>query len=121
MNPKAREHRYTRLREMLCIACTLEGMPQPMFPEIHHLNGGGHAGQKRRGDEFTIPLCPWHHQGRPPDPMTTIAGAYIEYGPSLKHHSRQFREKYGSDDYLLTCVNIEIEHRDRIARRTACS
>jgi hypothetical protein len=114
MNPKAREHRFRRLKEMLCIACNIEGLPQPMYPEIHHLNLGGKAGQARRGDEFTIPLCRYHHQGQPPSGEST-SSARVLYGPSLKYHSRAFREKYGSDDELLAKVNAEIVRRDRIA------
>jgi hypothetical protein len=116
MNPKAREHRYRRLKEMGCIACSIEsgGLWSCGVLEIHHLNGGGHAGQKRRGDEFTIPLCSYHHQGQPPSGEST-SSARVLYGPSLKYHSRNFREAYGSDDELLAKVDAEIGRRDRVA------
>jgi hypothetical protein len=117
MNPKAREHRFRRLREMGCVACSIEsgGIWSCGVLEIHHLNLGGKAGQARRGDEFTIPLGLWHHQGRPPSGEST-SSARVLYGPSLKYHSRAFRAEYGSDDELLAKVNDEIERRDRIAR-----
>jgi hypothetical protein len=102
VNPRAREHRFRRLKEMGCVACWLMN-EVPQHPEIHHLNEGGHAGQKRRGDEFTIPLCVWHHQGRT-DQFT------LRYGPSLAKQSREFRRVYGTDDELLSITN----HRVRV-------
>jgi hypothetical protein len=116
MNPKVREHRYRRLTEIGCIACSIEGTGVWSCGslEIHHLNLGGKAGQKRRGDPFTIPLGKWHHQAQPPSGEST-SSARVLYGPSLKYHSRAFREKYGSDDELLEKVNAEIVRRDRIA------
>jgi hypothetical protein len=73
----------------------------------HHLNLGGNAGQKRRGDEFSIPLGPWHHVGEPPRGMTK-ADAAIKFGPSLALQSRQFRAAYGSDDELLAVTNAKL-------------
>lgn len=109
VNAKAREHRFRRLKEMGCIACWKEGIPD-VPPEIHHLNLGGRAGQKRRGDEFTVPLCQWHHQGKRDDLDRQPPG------PSLKLHSREFRERYGKDDELLAKVNDLIRMTDDLAR-----
>jgi hypothetical protein len=104
VNRKQREHRFRRLKELGCVACWLSGTPD-VYPEIHHLNLGGHAGQKRRGDEFTIPLCRWHHQGQVPEMS----------GPSLKWSPKVFRERYGTDDELLAKVNDLIRQRDELA------
>jgi hypothetical protein len=104
MNRYQRERRFRRLKEIGCIACWMEG-DMNVHPEIHHLNLGGHAGQKRRGDEFTIPLCEWHHQGKVPE----------RRGPSLKWSPKVFREKYGTDDQLLAKVNDIIRMRDEMA------
>lgn len=114
MNPRAREHRFRRLKELGCVASWMEGFPM-MPAEIHHLNEGGKAGQKRRGDEFTIPLSPWHHRGVV---MTghTRASMREQFGPSLAHESRAFRERYGTDDELLAKVNDWIRKRDAIAK-----
>lgn len=99
-----------RRREALwalgCIACRREGF-YCVRAEIHHLNLDGKAGQARRGEEFTIPLCPWHHQGKPV-PALTIEQTRETYGPSLKLESRKFRERYGSDDTLLAATNLLI-------------
>lgn len=111
MNPRDREHRFRRLKEMGCIACLLDRLPG-VYPEIHHLNGGGHAGQKRRGDEFTIPLCQWHHQGKPM-PNTPVDG------PTLKYHSRAFRARYGTDDGLLSRTNSIIARMDAVSKGEA--
>jgi hypothetical protein len=113
MNPKAREHRFRRLKEIGCWPCNVIGFPE-MYPEIHHLNEDGKAGQERRGDEFTVPLCPWHHRG-------VCMQGYVEtqmllmLGPSLKLHSRLFRERFGTDDVILAKVDAEIARRDRVA------
>src|SRR5262245_9974617 len=116
MNPKAREHRFRRLKEMGCIACWKDGRMN-VFPEIHHLNLGGRAGQKRRGDEFTIPLCVWHHQGHVPTAGALSISERAElWGPSLKLHSKAFRARYGADDALLKRVNGLIRQMDEVAK-----
>lgn len=99
MNPKDREHRFRRIREIGCLAC-LKLKLGYRFPEVHHLNLGGKAGQKRRGDVCTIGLCGWHHQAHVPQDMTFRATVLL-LGPSLKLHSRAFRQKFGTDDELL--------------------
>jgi len=109
MTPKARERRFSRLKFMGCIACWTEGTMANA--EIHHLNLGGHAGQKRRGDEFTIPLCRWHHQGHVEAGHTATSMREVR-GPSLARHSKKFREKYGKDDALLAKVNDLLRQMD---------
>lgn len=102
MTPKARALRFLRLKELGCICCRKLGWY--CAPEIHHLNLDGKAGQKRRGDEYTIPLCRWHHQG-----VVFVAWSLTEmrnkFGPSLKLASRAFRARFGTDDQLLNEVN----------------
>jgi hypothetical protein len=113
VTPKAREHRFRRLKEMGCIASWLDGRPN-VPAEIHHLNLGGRAGNKRRGDEFTIPLSAWHHRGEPL-PGRTATQMTLIYGPSLARESRAFRQRYGTDDQLLSKVNDLIRQVDEIA------
>lgn len=113
MNPRAREHRFRRLKELGCIACWKDGRPD-VYPEIQHLNLDGHAGQKRLGDEFTIPLCKWHHQKHRMDPSRDAEWHEQLLGPSLKDAAK-FHEKYGSDDELLAKVNDLIRQRDEMA------
>jgi hypothetical protein len=113
VNPRARERRFRRLKEMGCIASWLDGrMNVPA--EIHHLNLGGKAGQARRGDEATIPLSPWHHRGEPL-PGYTATQMREQFGPSLARQSKAFRERYGTDDELLAKVDDIIRMRDEMA------
>lgn len=90
-----------------CVACVMQNCIQPNRSEEHHLNLDGHAGQKRRGDEYSIPLCGWHHRGEAPIHVTK-SGAGLIYGPSLALTSRLFRQRYGSDDALLARTNAQI-------------
>jgi hypothetical protein len=91
-----------------CIACELEDLTQPNRTEEHHLNLDGKAGQKRRGDEFSIPLCQWHHRSVTVHEYTQ-GEMHWRYGPSLAKESKAFRERYGSDDLLLELTNGKLE------------
>ena len=96
MNAKERERRFRYIGEIGCICCRRYGH-KDVPCDVHHLNLDEHAGQKRRGDEYTIGLCTWHHRGFP-QPTA-------EVGPSLKHEPRRFRHVFGSDDELLEDQN----------------
>jgi hypothetical protein len=113
MTPRAREHRFRRLKEMGCIACFLSGTPD-VYPEIQHLNLGSHAGQKQLGDEFTIPLCKWHHQAHRIHETRDSKWHEAIFGPSLKS-ARKFHARYGSDATLLAKVNDLIRQMDDVA------
>jgi len=109
VTPDERTYRFQRLTEMGCVACRKLGyLCWPV--EIHHLNLDGKAGQERRGDEFTIPLCAWHHQGNPGSRMTPKASETL-FGPSLKLHSKRFRAEFGSDNELLALTNQWLEQQ----------
>ena len=88
-----------RIVELGCVACQSEH-PEWLHPlEVHHLNDCG----RNRGHEFTICLCGWHHEGRPPGQFNSRQAAEM-FGPSLKHareDGQTFHERYGSDDNLL--------------------
>ena len=92
------------IRALPCIACKMYGHAQPNGTEEHHLNLGGKAGQKRRGEDFSIPLCKWHHRGLAQANKTTLQMRH-QFGPSLAKQSKMFRETYGSDDDLLAKTN----------------
>lgn len=93
-----RERRLEALSGLGCILCRQRHRFQ--HGDIHHLNLGGHAGQKRRGDRFTICLCPWHHRAVPL-PGLDLKRTETLCGPSLARSPRLFRETWGSDDDLL--------------------
>lgn len=105
MTPEQIDGRCQRIYQIGCIACRLRGWVNQC--QVHHLNLGGHAGQVRRGDEFTIGLCPWHHVGEPIRGLTAHVCRML-YGPSLKVESRRFREEFGDDDTLLARVDARI-------------
>jgi hypothetical protein len=110
VNPEKFKRRCIRIREIGCLACRRVGFYT--VPEVHHLNLGAHAGQVRRGDEFTIGLCPYHHQGRPhpaflPDQVRDILG------PSLAKAPNTFRQVFGSDDALLAWQNELLERTEK--------
>lgn len=108
MNQSEKNERYRALRRIGCIACIIEGNGVWCGPpEVHHLNSFGHAGMKRRGDEFTICLGSWHHRGVAPRGMTRDVMTHL-YGPSLALDSKQFRFSYGRDDDLWATTQSKL-------------
>ncbi len=96
-----------QVKRLRCLACEIEDMPQPNSTEAHHQNAGGHAGQKRLGDEYQVPLCGWHHRGVRPVGMSIDAMTRL-YGPSLALDSKQFRFAYGSDSHQLAMTRFKL-------------
>lgn len=92
------------IKQLPCIACELEEVDQPNKTEEHHLNFDGKSGQERRGDDYSIPLCQWHHRAVRRNAFTNDAMTYL-YGPSLALDSPQFRLAYKTDDHLLELTN----------------
>jgi hypothetical protein len=110
--------RFQRIYEIGCIACRHMGwFCQPC--QVHHLNLGQHAGQKRLGDDHTIGLCPWHHQGLPMGAMSRDK-TRDTLGPSMALEPVRFREAFGSDGALLAEQNRLIERAElRVVGRRA--
>src|SRR5688572_10509069 len=101
--------RTMAIKSLPCIACRLYGVHfQPYPTEEHHLNLGGKAGQKRRGDDYSIPLCSWHHRAVMKPSIDSKAMSAL-YGPSLAKQSRLFRQTFGTDDQLLALTNEKLE------------
>ena len=95
---KAQRARFAAIHDVGCIACRLAGLPHTPC-EIHHLTIGGRHGQKRRGHDYTIGLCSYHHRNAsPPWPS-------FDCGPSYAAQPRAFRERFGDDDFLLAYQN----------------
>jgi len=88
------------IREVGCIACRAMGYGY-VACEVHHLTLGGKHGQKRRGEQFTVGLCTFHHRGQPD-------GYGHERGPSYALQPRAFRERFGNDAALLAQQNALI-------------
>lgn len=104
-NGKTRDlKRYEALRSIGCVCCLIEGHREQCGPvEIHHLVDKGtraHSG----GNQSTIPLGRYHHQGIP-FMDTTVTYMRARFGPSLRLESREFAKVYGSQRDLLAKVN----------------
>ena len=98
------QKRYEALIHIGCICCRLQESTCCGPVEVHHLNLGGKAGQRRLGDDYTIPLGAWHHRGTPYW-METKSRMRTLFGPSLALQSKLFRERYGTDETLLAKTN----------------
>lgn len=96
--------RYDALREIGCVCCLIEGHREPCGPvEIHHLVDKGtraHSG----GNQSTIPLGKYHHQGTP-FMDRTVTYMRNRFGPSKRLEGREFTKVYGTDRQLLARVN----------------
>jgi hypothetical protein len=116
MTTKAIQRRYLRIYELGCICCRSRGWFSPC--QIHHLNLGQHAGQKRIGDEASIGLCPYHHVGQIDRAISPEALRLL--GPSLALEPVKFRKVFGSDQELLAKQNELIaEKESMVIGRTA--
>lgn len=94
--------RFAGFRAIGCIACRTRGVFSQA--DVHHLLSGG----RRRGHQFTVPLCPYHHRGQPPDGVS-MAEANRYYGPSLARAPKSFRAEFGDDETLLATTNTLLE------------
>lgn len=115
LNKSEKDARYEALYAIGCLCCRIN-IATKLFKatglrcEIHHLNQDGKHGNKRRGDEFTIPLCTWHHRGKgvppnEPNKQITVEEMAAKYGPSWVQSGNRFHEEYPTDDELLEFVN----------------
>lgn len=96
---KAQAIRMEAIHRCGCIACRkYRGLISPA--EVHHLTVGGRHGQKRRGHDFTVGLCAWHHRGE-----GVLQELEPRLGPSYARTPRLFRETFGQDDELLAYQN----------------
>lgn len=96
--------RLELLHKFPCMACEKDGNKQPNRTEAHHLVWFG----KRRGHDYTIPLCGWHHRGEPLMFVSCTTMADL-YGPSLARSKRAFVDRYGTEDQLLKEIDERIE------------
>lgn len=106
---KAEAERIRACKEGPCIACESLGdhwlqRCDAEGCDYHHLK----SGNMRRGHEYGIGLCVWHHRGHPLPGLTSPQMREL-FGPSLMDGSRLFHETYGSDDELLAMQNRLLE------------
>ena len=105
---KADQKRFAALHRLGCICCLML-LDTHSDPDIHHLLSGG----KRKGNEYTIPLCPWHHRSVAVGNMTNRAMTRA-FGPSLADGSRTFDERWGTQHQLLERVNGMLSSGNRL-------
>ena len=91
------EIRDFALREIGCIACRMDGRGYVPCEKHHLLKTGRHGNGKRRGERYTIGLCPYHHRG--------IGNPAVFGSPSLAREPRSFRMRYGEDGPMLALQN----------------
>ncbi len=116
--------RFELLGRAECICCILNSTSLfqstkslGLAIERHHLNAGGKSGGKKLGDEFTSPLCSWHHRGS--FNQCAAPGGHdgwqwqmkqaAIYGPSWAMGTKLFRPVYGDDADMLEMANALIE------------
>jgi hypothetical protein len=102
---KAQAEHFERLQLLGCVACRKKhGIAR--FPvEMHHLI----SGSRRRGHDFVLPLCSWHHRGVTEGGMN--ANKMMAYhGPSFALNPKMFRIHFGTDLELLAEVNGLMEN-----------
>lgn len=88
--------RFGALVRIGCCVCRRE-TGQYATPVIHHLRGHPWSGMGRRAkDEYTIPLCPAHHQ-------------YGGHGTAYHAGAREFEARHGTQAELLEWTNGAIE------------
>lgn len=61
----------------------------PSWVRIHHRTTGDLHGNPQLGQDKTVALCDWHHQGVLLEGYTVL-GMLLAFGPSLHHHKRAF-------------------------------
>lgn len=100
----AQHLRADAIRDVGCLACRLRFPDkEPVLAELHHLTIGGRHGQKRRGHDYIIGLCTWHHRGESDKPNKARMRKWL--GPSYAREPAAFRETFGDDDFLLDAQN----------------
>ncbi len=93
---KAQQAYHDAARALGCVVCRYRiarGMQQNVqcgVVHIHHRNLGDLHGQKQLGHDSIVAMGAWHHDG---DclPGMTVERMREVYGPSFKHHARDFR------------------------------
>lgn len=96
---KADQARVDKFRAVGCIVTRLFHHDYADY-DIHHITDCG----RRMGNAFVIPLSPWFHRGVVPYGMTERR-AYLELGPTLEKHKREFVERFGTELELLAKTN----------------
>lgn len=97
--------RFNALVRHGCVCCRQLGYINRSV-DIHHLV----EGNKRLGDNETIPLCPYHHRGVIPAEMSQRDAERL-LGPTRHYHGRKpFEARWGTERELLKNVDDAIQN-----------
>lgn len=87
---KAQQANQDAQRAHGCAACHLRHNVRSCGNvRVHHRTTGDLHGQKQLGQDHTVALGDWHHQGVLL-PGFTVESMRKAFGPSLHHHKRDF-------------------------------
>ena len=100
---KADQKRLDIIHRLPCLACVQDGSVQPSATEAHHIVDKGYR-KHSGGHQSTLPLCKYHHRGETPLGFT-VDEMHFTHGPSMFHHGKEFKQRYGTQRELLDRVN----------------
>lgn len=99
---KLEQRRFQEIQERGCVPCYLESIRrhrewQPEPCDIHHTAGGNNH-------LATYGNCPWHHRGIVKNdwPWKVMQDLF---GPSMARSPREYRLRYGTEEYLVQLQN----------------
>lgn len=104
--------RLERLAGMRCLACLIQGPPQPFRTEVHHLVDFGYR-KHSGGHDATVPLCGWHHRGQCL-PGWTGSQMRDRFGPSLALSRREFVGAFYPERDLLEITDEALRIMDEL-------
>lgn len=128
-NPTASQQRHQDAqRADGCAFCRIlgfsfAGLQDGMSPcgptRIHHRNTGDLHGNKCLGQDATVALGDYHHQGLLMMHLPTVALMRDKYGPSLHHHKRAFLEVIADNLGERSTSALQAFQDSRIERKEA--
>lgn len=99
------------------------GLQDGMSPcgptRVHHRTTGDLHGNLQLGQDFTVALGDWHHQGLLMEHLPTIPLMRERFGPSLQHHKRAFLEVIADNLGERSTAALQRYQDERIERSKA--
>ena len=84
---------------------------------VHHRTVGDLHGNKQLGQDDTVALGDWHHQGVLMEHLPTRALMRDRFGPSLAHHKRAFLDVIADNLGERSTAALQAFQDARIARK----
>ena len=103
------------------LACLLLGFARDECGpvRVHHRTVGDLHGNKRLGQDHTVGLGDWHHQGVLMHHLPTVDAMRARFGPSLHHHKCAFLEVLADKLGERSTAALQRFQDDRINQRQA--